>query len=194
MEERERDEILARCTRWVPAWSARRRSGRDVSRAGRARRRRAGTSTAAARASSGSRRGWPSSLGKEAAAIFPQRHDGAADRAADLVRAQRLADGRIPPAVPRRCGRGARRTRTCTGCKRRSVGDRDRLISLDDLDEVARAARRAAARASAAQPRRSAAHVARSRRADEVGAERRASRCTSTARGSGSAGRSTAGR
>ena len=37
MEQRERDKILARCTRWVPAWSAPRRSGRDVSRARRAR-------------------------------------------------------------------------------------------------------------------------------------------------------------
>ena len=72
------------------------------------------------------------------------------------------------------------------------LGSRDRLFTLADLEQVARAARRGARRAPAARPRRAVAVVGRARRDHASWRGRRARRCTWTARASGSAAPSTA--
>jgi hypothetical protein len=121
-----------------------------------------------------------------------ERHDGAADRAADLVRAKRLLDRRLSSAMPPRHARRAR-----LRASPRPAGAADRGPQPADHARRPRrgegAARRAPAGVAAARPRGSAACVARPARADDVGA-RTALRCTSTAHGCGSAGRSTGGR
>ena len=169
MSERDREAIIDRCTRFVPSWAA---SNLEPAETFRALADRAGTR--------GDVYGGGESverlesrvaelLGKEAAVVFPS--GTMAQQVALRMWCERK--GRSTVAFHPQCHLEVHEERGYERLHRlhaRLVGDRNRLIALEDLDGDRGAARRAPARASAAQPRRSASCVGRSRGADGVGA------------------------
>jgi threonine aldolase len=134
VEEREREQIVARCTRFVPAW----RAQADPAETFRALAERAGARADVYGEGESVKRleGRVAELvGKEAAAIFPS--GTMAQQVALRIWCER--SGRWRVAFHPQCHLDVHEERGYSelhGMNARLVGDRDRLISLDDLEGV----------------------------------------------------------